>query len=360
MPTFKDIIGQVHIKRHMQRAVAENRVSHAWLLAGEAQMGKELLARTFTQALLCENLREKRKRGELQNPLAAEPCCACASCRKVMSDAHPDVRVVTHEKPTSVRVEEIEDQLVDDAYLTAYASDRKIYIVPDAQMMTAEAQNKLLKTLEEPPSYVTILLLSTGLQALLPTIRSRCLPFTLRPVEHDTLVRFLREKAGASEYRANLAAGFARGNPGLALSLARDARFETRTRGAIQLMEHLQDTGLHEIEERIEDILSEAEEEQIAREELFDIVRDLIRDILVYKATERKEHLILRDRWEYIRDVAAHTAYDKLIETDRALNRARSRIRANVNAQLSTDLFLLSARENLSRSSYAANLTKGF
>ncbi|MBQ4416924.1 MAG: DNA polymerase III subunit, partial [Butyrivibrio sp.] len=250
MPTFKDIIGQVHIKRHMQRAVAENRVSHAWLLAGEAQMGKELLARTFTQALLCENLREKRKRGELQNPLAAEPCCACASCRKVMSDAHPDVRVVTHEKPTSVRVEEIEDQLVDDAYLTAYASDRKIYIVPDAQMMTAEAQNKLLKTLEEPPSYVTILLLSTGLQALLPTIRSRCLPFTLRPVEHDTLVRFLREKAGASEYRANLAAGFARGNPGLALSLARDARFETRTRGAIQLMEHLQDTGLHEIEER--------------------------------------------------------------------------------------------------------------
>ncbi|MBR0173123.1 MAG: hypothetical protein IJQ21_10060, partial [Lachnospiraceae bacterium] len=64
--------------------------------------------------------------------------------------------------------------------------------------------------------------------------------------------------------------------------------------------------------------------------------------------------------WEYIRDVAAHTAYDKLIETDRALNRARSRIKANVNAQLSTDLFLLSARENLSRSSYAANLTKGF
>ncbi|MBQ4417712.1 MAG: hypothetical protein II868_08470, partial [Butyrivibrio sp.] len=176
----------------------------------------------------------------------------------------------------------------------------------------------------------------------------------------DTLVRFLREKAGASEYRANLAAGFARGNPGLALSLARDARFETRTRGAIQLMEHLQDTGLHEIEERVADIFSEAEEEQTAREELFDIVRDLIRDILVYKATERKEHLILRDRWEYIRDVAAHTAYDKLIETDRALNRARSRIRANVNAQLSTDLFLLSARENLSRSSYAANLTKGF
>ena len=282
MPSFSDIVGQVHIKHHLLRAITENKVSHAYLLSGEAMMGKEALARAFAQTLCCEVLRET---GYGNAPV---PCGKCASCIKIENDAHPDVRTVRHEKPASIRVDEIEEQLVNDAYLTPYAADRKIYIVPDAQMMTVDAQNKLLKTLEEPPSYVTVFLLATSAQSLLPTIRSRTIPLAMRPVPNAEIRNHLLQTEEVGEYRIDLAVHIARGNPGKAQMLAADARFEQRNRDLLYMMENLEQMALCEISDRLHMLFQEAEEEASVQAECLDTVRVLLRDFMVCKGKQRQ------------------------------------------------------------------------
>ena len=336
MPGFRDIVGQTHIKNLLMRAVREGTVSHAYLLAGEEKAGKTFIARIFAQALLCERRAE-----------SGEPCGQCPSCKKVMADSHPDVRTVVHEKEGSIRVSEIIEQLVDDAYLTPYAAERKIYIVPDAHLITRDAQNKLLKTLEEPPSYVTILLLATGTDAMLPTIKSRCVPLPLRPVPTRELYAFLREQQGASEYKASLSARFARGNTGKAIAHASDPQFETNARAAMRLIETLRNVTVPETNKQMKAISSENATERETREEVLNIIRCLLRDLMVYKATGEKEHLILEEQEEYIRDTAATSTFRGLAETAEALRTARTRIEANVSPVYALELFFVKARDCL-------------
>lgn len=323
---------------HLKKAIRTGRVSHAYLLTGEEKSGKRMIARTFTQALLCE-----------QRTADDEPCGRCASCIRVMNDAHPDVRTIAHEKPASIRVPEIMNQVVSDAYLMPYEAAHKVYIIPDAHLMTVEAQNKLLKTLEEPPAYARFLLLATHAEALLLTIRSRCIPLSVRALEDTVLTDFLMRTMDLSPYRAKNAARFARGNCGRAKALAKDESFELRTRYALQMMEQLGESAIYEIHDRLKEIGEQSEDERSAREELMGLIRLLIRDILVYKATQSREHLILEERWEYIRDVALHATYRDLITAERALTSARERLEANVNAQLTVDMMLLRARDTLKR-----------
>lgn len=342
MPSFRDITGQPHIKQHLMRAISRRQISHAYLLSGEEKMGKEALARAFAQTLLCETLKEQGY------PEGASPCKICSACKKIENDAHPDVRTLRHEKPLSIRVDEIEEQLTNDAYLTPYAADYKLYIVPDAQFMTTDAQNKLLKTLEEPPDYVCILLLADSAQSLLPTIRSRTIPLPLRPVPEREILGILQQE-DSNEYRTTLAARIARGNPGKAHYLATDARFEDRNRSLFYLLEHLEQMALYEIADRLQLLLEEAEDETSVRMECMETIRLVLRDILVYKATDSKDYLILQDEWEYIRDVAMHTSYAELLATERKLIEARERLNANVNAQLTLESFFLYARKSLHR-----------
>ena len=336
MPGFRDIVGQTHIRGILQRTVRDNSVSHAYMLAGEEQAGKTFVARVFAQALVCEH-----------KGADGEPCGDCPSCRKVISDAHPDVRVVVHEKESSIRVQEIIEQLVQDAYLTPYAAERKIYIVPDAQLMTRDAQNKLLKTLEEPPSYVTILLLTTGTEAMLQTVKSRCVPLMLRPVPTPELEAFLKETQGASDYNASLAARFARGNTGRALAFAADPSFEARARETMRLMETLSGLTVSTVNQRLRELAEQGASERGVREEVLHLIRCLLRDLMVCKATGEKDRLILGEQWEYIRDTAAGTSFRQLTELGEALRTARGRIEANVNPAYALELFFLAARDSL-------------
>ena len=147
MLIFKDILGHEQIKEHFQNAAAIGKVSHAYILSGEAGMGKKTLANAFAMTLLCE---EEGK----------EPCMHCHACKQVLSGNHPDLIYVTHEKPASMGVDDIREQINDTIMVRPYSSQYKIYIVDEAQKMTVQAQNALLKTIEEPPAYAVIMLLT--------------------------------------------------------------------------------------------------------------------------------------------------------------------------------------------------------
>ena len=137
MPGFQDIPGQEHIKTHFQKAIENHKVSHAYILSGEAGSGRRALANAFALSLLCE-------KGTTQ------PCLSCHSCKQVLSGNHPDFICTTHEKPTSIGVDDIRHQINDTIMIRPYSGNYKIYIVDDAQKMTIQAQNALLKTIEEP------------------------------------------------------------------------------------------------------------------------------------------------------------------------------------------------------------------
>lgn len=138
MAGFHDIIGHEKIKEHLQKAIGYQRVSHAYILSGEEGMGRKTIAKAFAMTLLCE------KHG-------TEPCMECHSCKQFLSGNHPDVIWVTHEKPASIGVDDVRIQINDTVSIRPYSSPYKIYLVNEAEKMTVQAQNALLKTIEEPP-----------------------------------------------------------------------------------------------------------------------------------------------------------------------------------------------------------------
>ncbi len=175
MAGFQDIIGQDRIKEHLRSALSTGKVSHAYILNGEKSSGKEFIAKVFAMALQCE------KGG-------VEPCQECRSCRQALSGNQPDIIRVIHEKPNTISVDDIREQVNSDVGVKPYSSARKVYIINEAEKMTAQAQNALLKTLEEPPEYAVLLLLTANVDALLPTILSRCVQLNMKPAP-DMLVR---------------------------------------------------------------------------------------------------------------------------------------------------------------------------
>ena len=172
MGSFKDVVGHKDIINYIRNAVTENKVSHAYILNGERGSGKKMLANLFATTLLCEE----------QGP---DPCNACHSCHQAESGNHPDIIRVTHEKPNTISVDDIRRQVNEDIQIKPYQGPYKIYIIAEADLMTVQAQNALLKTIEEPPAYAVIFLLTENAEALLPTITSRCVMLKLRNIKEE-------------------------------------------------------------------------------------------------------------------------------------------------------------------------------
>ena len=173
MTGFKDVVGRKDLVSYIQKAVTQKQISHAYILNGERGSGKKMFAQLFAMTLQCE-------RG------GAEPCNECHSCRQALSGNHPDIIRVVHEKTNTISVEEVRVQINNDIMIRPYNGKYKIYIVPDADMMTVQAQNALLKVFEEPPERVMFILTVTSAVKLLPTVRSRAQIFTLEGEEQPS------------------------------------------------------------------------------------------------------------------------------------------------------------------------------
>ena len=180
MARFSDIIGQDMIKEHLQGALSTGKTSHAYIIHGEKSSGKEFIAHLFAMALQCEQQ-------------GTEPCGECAACKQALSKNHPDIIRVSHEKPNTIGVDDIRQQVNGDIVIKPYKGPKKIYIINEAEKMNVAAQNALLKTLEEPPEYGVIILLTTNVEAFLQTIVSRCIVLTMKPVRDSLILDYLIE-----------------------------------------------------------------------------------------------------------------------------------------------------------------------
>ncbi|MBP3206580.1 MAG: DNA polymerase III subunit delta' [Lachnospiraceae bacterium] len=329
MAKFSDIIGQEQIKEHLQNALASHKISHAYIINGEKSSGKEYIAKVFAMALQCE------KGG-------TEPCQECHSCKQVLSKNQPDIIRLTHEKPNTISVDDIRKQVNGDVAIKPYSSPYKIYIINEAEKMNAQAQNALLKTLEEPPEYAVILLLTANLNALLPTIISRCVVLNMKPVPDEKVRRFLMEQMQVPDYKADVCVAFARGNVGKAKALASSEEFENVKNEALSLVKYIKDMELHEIMAAIKKI----SEYKLEINDYFDIMAIWYRDVLLFKATQDVNHLVFREELTAIRKCAQRSSYEGIENIVKALDTAKHRLDANVNFELVMELLLLTIQDN--------------
>ncbi|MEW4411774.1 DNA polymerase III subunit delta' [Clostridium sp. AN503] len=329
MLSFQDIIGHEQIKEHFQKAIESHKVSHAYILNGEAGMGRKSLANAFALTLLCEKGR-------------SEPCMECHACKQVLSGNHPDLIYVTHEKPNSIGVDDIREQINDTIMVRPYSSYYKIYIVDEAEKMTQQAQNALLKTIEEPPSYAIIILLTTNQEAFLPTILSRCVQLKLKPLKDFVVKSYLTESMQVPEADAEVYAAFARGNLGKAISIASSEDFKLLHQEVLHLLKHVKDMDISELL----DYIRKLKEDNLDIYECLDFMQLWYRDVLLYKVTKDMNLLIFKDEYKMINELSKNSGYDGLERILESIDKAKARLDANVNMELAMELMLLVMKEN--------------
>ena len=326
---FNDILGHEQIKDHFRNAVQTGKVSHAYILSGEAGMGRKSLANAFALNLLCE-------KG------LPDPCMQCHACKQVLAGSHPDLIYVTNEKPASIGVDDIRERINDTILVRPYSSYYKIYIVDEAEKMTVQAQNALLKTIEEPPSYAVILLLTTNPDAFLPTILSRCVQLKLKPLKDVVVKEYLIQSLGVEESQAEIYAAFARGNLGKAIHLAESEDFKRMYDEILHMLKHLKEADISELL----DYIHKLREENLDIYSCLDFMQMWYRDVLMYKTTKDINLLIFKDEFSTIKSMSTVSGYEGLERILEAIDKARIRLDANVNTELVMELMLLTMKEN--------------
>ncbi len=329
MARFTDIIGQEQIREHLQTALRTKQVSHAYIINGERNSGKEFIAKVFAMALQCENGGE-------------EPCQECHSCKQALSRNHPDIIRLVHEKPNSIGVDDIRTQINQDMGIRPYQGPYKVYLISEGEKMTVQAQNALLKTLEEPPRYGVVIIMTSSIETLLPTILSRCVVLHMRPVKDEVVRKYLMETLQIPDYKAEVCTAFARGNIGRAKLLATSEEFENVREEAVTLLKYINEMEISEIVAAIRKI----SEYQLDVSDYLDILSIWYRDILMFKALNDANHLIFRQEIQYIRKVADRSSYEGIETILRALDKAKARLSANVSFDLTMELLLLTIQEN--------------
>lgn len=336
MVTFDDMIGQDQIKEHLITALQRNKISHAYILHGERSSGKEFIARLFAMALQCERRNSEEGAG------TAKPCNECHSCRQALSDNQPDIIRVQHEKPNTIGVEDIRTQINQDIVIKPYSSPYKVYIINEGEKMTQQAQNALLKTLEEPPAYAVIMILTTNLDAMLPTIVSRCVVLHMKPAPDEAIRSYLMKQLQVPDYKADVCVAFARGNVGKAKALATSEEFDNIKADAVSLLKYIGDMDTSEMVNAVKKI----GEYQFNIDDYLDMIAVWYRDVLLFKATNDANHLIFKEEIQYIKKVADRSSYEGIENIIDAIGRSKARLKANVNFDLTMELLLLAIKEN--------------
>ena len=325
MYTFQEIRGNTSLVNQLKTATKSGRVSHAYLFIGGAGAGKRLIANTFAKALQCEGEGEK-------------PCGQCRSCLSFDHGNHPDILYVRGEKKNIV-VDEIREQILETVELKPYHYQKKIYIIEKADTMNVQAQNALLKTLEEPPAYAMFLLLAEREEGFLPTVLSRVVTMKLRPLSLEMVAAHLMEK-GYSEEESHGLAAYAQGRIGQALELVEDDSFREMRQDILRRLDLLP-------------TMSEAEAYWMAKDleaykndlRFLDIMELWYRDVLAAKSLHTEDCLIQKDKTKEIFRGAAEPT-EILAKKAQAVRTARMRLLQNANFRLTIEVMLMDLKEN--------------
>lgn len=215
--SFEHFSGNEHIKTQLSRFIATNKILNSYIFSGVEGIGKTTLSDIFISQILCET------------PEKNGACRTCSACRQFFSKTHPDVIFLKKQKDKkTLGIDEIREQIIKQVYVKPFIASRKFFVIEEGDDLTQEAQNGLLKVLEEPPSYVTFIIHVTKKSMLLDTVLSRSCVLNLRPVPKDEVLSFLKNKYPTLENESlEFYANFSQGVLGKAIKIANDEEYKS-------------------------------------------------------------------------------------------------------------------------------------
>lgn len=285
--------------RLLSESYNKGKLSHAYIIEGSKLSGRDEFVQNIAAALLCEKAVEMRE---------LVPCGKCPSCIKAATKNHPDVIHVMHAKPTVLSVNEIREQVVSDISIKPYYGPYKIYIIYDAQLMNENAQNALLKTIEEPEPYGIIFLLTDNEDSFLQTIRSRCIRLSMDAVPRNDIAEALLDEDGQQ---------------------------------VIKALEGVVRSDAFQINKTAKEM------EDMDRQQVVRIAGLWVRDMLVYKSTGDRSRLYFAAYEQSIRSMSASMTYEDLNECLEVVDKVKARLSANVKAEAAFENMLLQIRRRI-------------
>lgn len=318
------VIGHEWALDLLAHSIRGGRPSHAYLFTGPAQVGKTTVARAVAQALVCE----RRAEGD------GSPCGACVTCQRVVENRYPDVQFVAAAR-NAIQIDQVR-ALQTDAAISPLEGRHKVFVVSEIERATLPAANALLKTLEEPPSRVVLLLTSSRRDLVLPTILSRCQVVSLRPLPQAQISAALQARWGVDEVRALLLARLSAGRLGWAVTAHTDPDlWQTRAKYLDDLLSLTAEGHLGRL--AYAEALSRAGPDL---EVALGIWAGWWRDVLLVQQHLEGDVLNL-DRKAQLSQQAGLYRLEQVEAALTDLTQTLRRLKANVNARLALDVLLL-------------------
>lgn len=318
-------------------ALSDGLVSHAYIIEGARGVGKKTLARAFVRALLCQG---PIRRSGHDGHLLTDSCGQCDACTLFDHQNHPDVHYLRpSEDKKGITVSQIRDELVTDMQIRPYLDSYKIYVVEQADTMNQQAQNALLKTIEEPPAYGIILLLAESSSAFLPTILSRCVRISLSPLP-SSLVEKALLSFGMDQEKAAIYAAYSQGCIGQALSLSGDETFASLRRELFDFLGNVPSLPMTKVLNGGKLL----DEYKSSLDTVFSLMTMWFRDVAVYKETGDRTLLFCPDYEDPIAACAAYYGFDRIADITEAVRDTYRKLMSNVNASLAADCLMIALK----------------
>ncbi|MBM4405004.1 MAG: DNA polymerase III subunit delta' [Chloroflexi bacterium] len=325
-----NVIGHERVVLALAQSVKDGKLAHAYLFTGPQGIGKMTLAMQLACALNC---------------LAdGKPCGACAQCKRILDGKHADVQVVGlggdgEETQKEISIKQVE-ALQEMASLAPFEGAHRVFIIENAELLNVNAANRLLKTLEEPPAQVCILLLSREPAKLLPTIVSRCRVYDLRSVPEQAITDALMKLHGTDKERARELARLSEGRIGWALAAAQNPAVEETRRDLVDEAVELIESGYVE---RLQLAGRMAQDFSRRREESYEalaLLRRLWRDALLLKGGS-PQAVVNADRRDMLERMTGSLTLAELAGAIRETESAIARLQLNANPRLTLETFAL-------------------
>jgi DNA polymerase-3 subunit delta' len=361
MISLKDIHCQLHAVSFLSQAYSRKRIPHSFILAGPDGVGKSTTAKAYAKILLCHN--------PVSDADVPESCGKCSSCSLFEADSHPDYFRIhrqllqftegnqTKKNPANLSIHVIRQFVVDTISARPAESQRKLYVIDEAEKLGKPAQNAILKVLEEPPAFCHILLVTSKLDNLLPTILSRCQVLRFGPVDTEIIARRLNQMS-LSPDAVNYLAAFADGSLGNAFYLAKleqnsagiyeskkaiiDAIASLKPANVLKLAENMTSVAknISDIANKINPDAGKIDTNRGSRKIVISIVQSAFTDILTL-ALKPAQKAVNSDQSQAISRIAEKISIDETAQIVADCDESMARVDANANEKLIYERLLL-------------------
>lgn len=326
---MKKIVGQDHILQFLRSTLNRGRLTSAYLFHGPNAVGKRSTAQQFLATILC------------LSPRGTSPCGNCNSCILWYKSAHPDAVLIKQDELKTLGVDDIRE-LQRKLSFRPTVSTYRVALIGNADLLTIEAANALLKTLEEPPQNTVIVLCATMLSTLPLTVRSRCQQLNFRLVRQPLIYDLLRERTDSAELALNLS-HLAFGRPGIGLALLEHPDELELYRNRVASLIDILSAPLAKRLQQAPLLLPQGKQADMREEllPLIDLWMWIVRDTVLIRE-QNEEHIVHRFLLDSLREVSKRFTTRHLLRFLRSLEEVKQLLRQNVNPQLAFEHCLLS------------------